>query len=82
MAAEHVLLTYFGVFGIALTIIYLSWRNHETSSRKLAKIRVRVDDSRRHVPEPPDEEYERWANLDWLVIMSWLFLLMLFSAVE
>jgi hypothetical protein len=70
-----------GIFGIILTVIYLTMGNHGMSPRKLAKIRVRIDDSnRRQAPEPSEKEFDGCPDLDWLIIAIPLFILMLLSA--
>lgn len=83
MAAETFLWVNLGILGIVLSVIYLSLRNHQFFSRKLARVRIRVDDNdRRHTPEPPEQDVDHQAGIDWLVIMGLLILLMLFIAIK
>lgn len=77
---ESILPVYFFVLGIVLAVIvFVVLPGDESSSRKLAKVRVRVDENRRGrtVHEPPEEDFEKGPALVWLMVGGLLLLLVM-----
>jgi hypothetical protein len=78
---ESILLAQLVVLGIVLTFAALyRIQSNDSVARKLAKIRVRVDDTRqRGIPPPQEEEdFEPWPFLGWLILgLGLLFFLIL-----
>ncbi len=61
---------------IMLAAIFLALLRNGPLSHKLAKIRLRTDESRRReFSEPRDEEFEPDHRLEWLIIGAMLLLI-------
>ena len=74
-----VVLTMFGVLLAAMAMLFV--RGDGETNRKLAKVRVRVDETRRvTTPEPAEDEFEPGATLQWMVIGSLLFFIVVLLA--
>lgn len=74
-----VVMMMFGVLLAAVALLFV--RGDGETNRKLAKVRVRVDETRRgNTPEPPEEEFEPGATLQWMVIGSLLFFIVILLA--
>ena len=74
-----VVLTMFSVLLAAVAMLFV--RGDGETNRKFAKVRVRVDETRRGgTPEPSEEEFEPGASLQWMVIGSLLFFIVVLLA--
>ncbi len=61
-----------------LAAIFLAMRSNGLLSHKLAKIRLRTDESRRKgFSDPREEEFEPGRRLEWLIIGAMLLLICL-----
>ena len=74
-----VVLTMFGMLLAAMALLFV--RGDGETNRKLAKVRERAEETRRgSTPEPTEEEFEPGATLQWMVIGSLLFFIVVVLA--
>jgi hypothetical protein len=80
---NQLLTVYALIFVLILVMTLLAMRNDGTLSQRLARARVRIDEShRRAMPEPPDEDLGPARALELLVLsIILLFICMLLSRV-
>jgi hypothetical protein len=81
---EKSLLVLMAVFAFTLILAALmAAQRDESLSHKLAKVRVRVDDSRRRqAAEPQEEEFDPGEMLPWFVFGAFLLLILMLAGAK
>ena len=79
---EIEILLMMAMFGVLLAaMVLLLVRGDGETNRKLAKVRVRAEETRRgQTTEPPEEEFDPGVTLHWMVIGSLLFFIVILLA--